>query len=218
MKKKLLLVSALLASASTIANAQSTVFTPGFYVGAEAGYEKVKDQTAATASSLVSALGGSASVTQGTNMYDGRLFAGYKIIENIDAELGYTWTSTVTQNFAGVSRGGVAYSGSSNLSVNGADYSVLLRPNISTGFNNLFFRVGGTYLSQNTNANIATSIGTSASSSLNKSGSGYIVGLGYDYAVTKDIDVRAAYNYLGNIAGISNNYTNRFSIGVLAKF
>jgi len=53
---------------------------------------------------------------------------------------------------------------------------------------------------------------------LNKSGTGYVVGIGYDLPINKTFDVRAAYNYLGNVAGISDNYANRFSIGLLGKF
>lgn len=213
---KLLIAAGLITSSIAVVNAQT--FQAGPYAGLEFGAEKVQNQTQSTANALVSAVGGSASVTQDTTMYDGRIFGGYKVIENVDLELGYTQTSTINMNYTGRSGGGVAYSGNANLNVNGVDYSVLLRPSISSGFNGLFFRVGGTYLSSNQNASLAASNGASASSSLNKSGSGYIVGLGYDYPITKDFDFRASYNYLGNVAGISNNYANRLAIAILGKF
>lgn len=213
---KLLVATGLIAASIAVANAQS--FKAGPYAGLEFGAEKVQNQTQSTANALVAAVGGSASVTQDTTMYDGRIFGGYKIVEYVDLELGYTQTSTINMNYTGRSGGGVAYSGNANLNVNGADYSALLRPSIASGFNGLFVRVGGTYLSSNQNASLAASNGVSASSSLNKSGSGYIVGLGYDYPITKDFDFRASYNYLGNVAGISNNYANRLAIAILGKF
>jgi len=216
MKKKLL-VAAIFAAVGTSAIAQSSTFKPGFYAGVELGYAKVEDQTQETANALVSSLGGSARVTQDSSVSDGRVFGGYKIIENIDFELGYAQSSTVSMTIAGVSRSNVSYTGSADISYSGADYSVLLRPSISTGLNNLYVRVGGTYLTQKQDVTVSTT-GYSASSALNTSGTGYILGVGYDIPVSKSVDIRAAYNYLGNIAGISNNYSNRFSIGILGKF
>lgn len=219
MKRTLSIVALSLSFALlTLSNANAQSFKPGLYAGIEFGAEKVQDQTQATANALVSAVGGSASVTQNTMMYDGRIFAGYKIVEYVDVELGYTQTSTINMNYTGRSSGGVAYSGNANLNVNGVDYSVLLRPSITSGFNGLFLRVGGTYLSSNQTASLAASNGAFASSTLNKSGSGYIAGFGYDLPISKDFDFRASYNYLGNVAGISNNYANRFAIAILGKF
>jgi hypothetical protein len=213
MKKRLLALALL--SATTGVMAQSLILTP--YAGIEAGYDTVQNRAQANANSLVAQLGGSAAVTQNTSMYDGRIFGGLKVIENIDLELGYALTSNVTSNAAGVTRGAVAYTAQANSYYNGLDYSVLLRPSVSSGFNNLFLRVGGTYLTQNNSVSASTAY-SSASTWNNVSGSGYIVGLGYDVPLDKTFDFRAAYNYLGNIAGISNNYTNRFSIGILGKF
>ena len=142
---KLLIATGLVASSIAVASAQS--FKAGPYAGLEFGAEKVQNQTQSTANALVAAVGGSASVTQDTTMYDGRIFGGYKIVEYVDLELGYTQTSTTNMNYSGRSSGGTAYSGNANLNVNGADYSVLLRPSIASGFNGLFFRVGGSYLS-----------------------------------------------------------------------
>jgi hypothetical protein len=86
MKKKLL-VAALFTLAGTGAMAQSASFKPGFYAGIELGYASLKDQTQETANDLVGAVGGRVSVTQDSGIFDGRLFGGYKIIENIDFEL-----------------------------------------------------------------------------------------------------------------------------------
>lgn len=214
--KKILLVAAL-SLATTGAMAQTASFKPGFYAGIELGYASLKDQTQETANDLVGAVGGRVSVTQDSGIFDGRIFGGYKIVENIDFEIGFTQSGTASQTASGVSRANVPYSANADISYSGLDYSVLLRPSISTGFNNLFFRIGGTYLSQKSQIS-ASGGGASASQTINTSGSGYLLGLGYDIPVSKSIDVRAAYNYVGNIAGVSNNYSNRFSIGLLGRF
>lgn len=215
MKKKLLAIALL--SATTGVMAQSNQFKPGFYAGIELGYATVKDQTQESANTLVNILGGSATVTQDSSIFDGRVFGGYKIIENIDLEIGYAQSNTISQTASGRTSGNVAYSGNIDVSYNGLDYSILLRPSMSTGLNNLYFRVGGTYLTQKASASLSAA-GASASTTQNTSGSGYILGLGYDIPVSKSVDIRAAYNYLGNIAGVSNNYSNRFSVGILGKF
>jgi opacity protein-like surface antigen len=216
MKRNLFLVS-LLAIASSGAMAQSSNFKAGPYAGIEFGFATVKDQTQSTANSLVSILGGTAAVTQNQSIFDGRIFGGYKIIENIDLELGYTQSSTLSQTATGVSGGGIAYSGKADISYSGFDYSILVRPSLSTGLNGLFFRAGGTYLTQQNKVSLSAG-GASASETSNTSGSGYLLGLGYDIPLTKSIDVRAAYNYVGNIAGVANSYSNRFSVGILGKF
>jgi opacity protein-like surface antigen len=216
MKKKLL-AAALFTATTTGVFAQSSQFKPGFYAGVELGYATVKDQTQETANGLVNAVGGSATVTQDSSIFDGRAFAGYKVIEYVDLEIGYTQSSTLSANASGRSSGGTAYTANADISYSGFDYSVLLRPSMASGFNNLFFRVGGTYLTTKQQVT-ATAGGSSASGTTNTSGSGYLLGLGYDIPLTKEIDIRAAYNYVGNISGVSNNYSNRFSVGILGKF
>lgn len=214
--KKIILTIGLIGAAATFSvNAQS--FVAGPYAGVEIGVDSAQNRAQENANSLVSQVGGSASVTQNTSLYDGRVFGGYKVIENVDLELGYILTSNITSNATGISRGNVAYTAQAKTYYNGFDYSVLLRPSLSTGLNNLFLRVGGTYLTQN-NTVSASSAYSSASTWNNVSGSGYIVGIGYDIPVSKTFDVRAAYNYLGNISGVSNNSTNRISVGLVGKF
>jgi len=216
MKRNILLAS-LLAIASSGAMAQNANFKAGPYAGIEFGFATVKDQSQSSANQIVGILGGRATVTQSQSIFDGRIFGGYKIIENIDLELGYTQSSTLSQTVTGVTGGSVAYSGKADISYSGFDYSILVRPSLSTGLNGLFFRAGGTYLTQQDKVSLSAG-GASASATNNTSGSGYLLGLGYDIPLTKSIDVRAAYNYVGNIAGVANSYSNRFSIGILGKF
>jgi opacity protein-like surface antigen len=156
-------------------------------------------------------------VTQDLAIFDGIIFGGYKVTENISLEVGYAQSSSATTTASGRTGGSVAYTGSGEVSYSGFDFSVLLRPSMSTGFNNLFLRAGGTSLTQETSLSVSAG-GTSASATDSTSGMGYILGVGYDFPINKTLDVRVAYNYLGNIAGESNNYANRFSIGLLGKF
>ncbi len=217
MKAKVIIAAALLTLGTTGAMAQSNQFKPGFYGGIELGYAQLENRTQDTANRLVGLLGGSVTVTQDSAIFDGRIFGGYKIIEYIDFELGYTQSGTASQTAAGRTSGNVAYSGNVDISYSGLDYSVLLRPSIASGFNNLFLRAGGTYLTQKAEASFSAA-GATATSTTNTSGGGFIVGVGYDVPVSKSVDFRASYNYLSNIAGVSGTYSNRFSVGILGKF
>lgn len=211
---KKLLVSAGLIGAVASFGVSAQTFTPQFYAGAELGYAALENNAQTFANNLVSTNGGSASVTQNSGIAVGRIFGGYKVLENVDLELGAAQTSNVDYNFAARSGGGAAYSGTTSVSVMVLDYSALLRPSISTGLNNLYVRLGGTW-SKETASTSGTNV-TGGSGSY--SGSGYLYGLGYDLPIDKTFNARFQVNRLQNIAGQSSETATVFSVGFLGKF
>jgi hypothetical protein len=213
LKMKKIIVIAALAALSSSAIAQS--FKPGFYAGAEIGVAKVDDEAQALANNLVSEVGGSASVIQDTSVAVGRIFAGYKLNENVDLELGYFSSGDAESRFSGVTRGAQAYNGLFTLSVTGIDYSALLRPSISSGFNNAFLRVGG---HSSKSELVLSGSALVNSQTIKQSGTGMLFGAGYDFNVTKTVDVRVQVTRLLKIAGESDSNTTMFSAGVLGKF
>jgi Outer membrane protein beta-barrel domain len=215
-KMKKSLAIATLAILSTGAFAQSNSFKAGFYGGVDAGYTKVSDETHSTASALVSAVGGSAAVTQNTGVGTGRIFAGYKATENFDFELGYFKAGNITQNIAGVAGNSVAYTGNVTIKTTGYDYSVLARPSISSGWNNAFLRVGGQHSEYKGSITLTGTSTASISSKVN--GNGYLFGAGYDFNVANNIDVRAQATRLMKIAGESDSNATVYQIGVIGKF
>ena len=176
---------------TSIAQAQSMNNSTNFYVGADLGYSSVSDNSQQLANALVTSVGGSATVTQNTGVAIGRLFGGYKINENFALELGYGASSNVNYSFSGISRSSVAYTGSASESIYGLDYAVVVRPSVSTKLNNLYFKAGGTYFTDKVSISLATS-SVSASSGNNTSGTGYLLGVGYDMPVAQDIDFRVS--------------------------
>ena len=187
----------------------------GPYAGVELGYSKVESDAQSTANSLVNEVGGAVTVTQDTSVVIGRLFGGYNINENLAVELGYIRTGDVSQRASGVAGNSVPYNASADVSVSGVDYSVLLRPSIASGWNGLFGKVGGHYLEASTDYTV-TALG-SLSGNNSKSGSGFLVGLGYETSIADNIGFRTSYTYYNNLAG-GDGYANVFSIGVLGKF
>lgn len=202
---------------SASAFAQNKPFTKGFYAGAELGFSQLSDQSGPAQAALVSAVGGTASVSQDRSVLFGRLLGGYSVTENVDLELGYTQSDDATARFSGVTRTAVAYSGNATLDVSGFDYSVLLRPSISTGWNGLFVRLGANNLKINAAVTLTAGAGTGATVS-SKSGTGYQVGIGYDARLASGVDVRFSYTRLERIAGESGENADIFSIGIMKKF
>ena len=92
--KKLLITAGLIGAATSVGVSAQT-FTPKFYAGAELGYAAVANNAQTFANSLVATNGGSASVTQNRSIAVGRIFGGYKVLENVDLELGAAQTSNV---------------------------------------------------------------------------------------------------------------------------
>lgn len=216
--KNLFIAAAILAAfGAPQALAQSKEFKGGFVLGVEAGYSQLTDDTAAVATSLVNTVGGSATVTQDKNIYFGRLIGGYKIAESFEVELGYIQSSTANLTFNGVSRTAVAYSGKLGVVVSGFDYSMLVRPSISTGMNGLFGRFGGVSLKADRTLTLATGA-TSGATVSSLSGTGYQFGFGYDAAIDSGVDLRVSYTRLQQIAGQSGSNANLFSVGILKKF
>jgi hypothetical protein len=213
--KAVVVLSAVLGTAT--ANAQSMNNSTNIYIGAELGYTTVSDNAQLLANNLVNTVGGSAAVTQNLSVAIGRLFAGYKLNENFALELGYGASSNVNYNFSGVSRGNVAYTGTASDSVSGLDYVLVARPSVSSGLNNLYFKAGGTYYTDKVTTTASTSV-ASATTTFSSSGTGYLLGAGYDIPLGQDLDFRVSYSYLNNIAGLSGSYANVFSVGILKKF
>jgi opacity protein-like surface antigen len=192
-------------------------FTPAFYGGGELGDSQMKDQSGSFSASMASMLGGTANASQDKNVFSGRLFAGYKIIENVDIELGYFQSNSYSINDNGVTGSGFAYSGNVSMKFSGFDYAVLLRPSISSGFNGAFLRLGGQHskVAIDTTATVGTA---TASASGSQTGNGYMIGFGYDFNVAKNVDIRAEYNHMDSLGGNSNNVADTILIGVVGKF
>ena len=212
--KKLVMVLAISALSSQAFAADSQL--AGVYGGAELGYSKIQNQSQAVANQLVNAVGGAVSVTQDSGVAVGRVFAGYNINENFALELGYMWSGDVNLNAAGFTRVPASYTANYTASVNGVDYSVLVRPSVASGWNGLFGRIGGHYLESSVDITSSGGI-TYPNPSSSHSGGGFLAGFGYETAIADKVDFRTSYTYYNSLAG-GDGYAHIFSIGVLGKF
>lgn len=206
----------LIAFAAAMTVSGAALAQTGFYLGAEAGAASIKDEAQELANGLVNEVGGSAAVTQDTGIGFARFFGGYQINKYVAAELGYLRSGEAVANFSGVSGGAVAYSGNAKLTLRGFDISAVFKPFEQRGLERLFFRAGLT--SYETKLVVsATAGGASAAGTDTDSGTGTILGVGYDLPAGPGV-VRFQLNTLQRISGLSDNNSTALSAGYLWKF
>ena len=189
----------------------------GVYAGVDAGYANVKGDAQGTANALVNAFGGSVTVTEATSAAVGRVFAGYNIDKHFAVELGYAKTTNFTTTAAGVAGNRRAYTGTSDVSVGGLDYSLLIKPFDTSGWDGLFAKVGGHSLDSSADVSFSSNLGA-ASTHISASGSGFLVGVGYQEPLSSNVDYRVGYTYYNGVSGVSDNNAHVLTAGVLVKF
>ena len=210
---KKLLIAASVAAISTGALAAEN---NAFYLGVEAGYTRIDDTAQQDANTLVRILGGSATVTSDKGMALGKIFAGYQFTENFSAEIGAYRTSEFDEKASGVTSDSAAYTATAKTDVYGAEASFLVRPNVSTGLNGLFGRFGGHWDKIETTYALSAN-GAAANGNQWNSGTGFLVGAGYDAEISKNVNARAAWTYYDSVAG-TDSYANVGSVAVYYKF
>jgi hypothetical protein len=187
------------------------------YWGGEVGISHLDDQTGAISTGLVNAVGGSASASQDRNVTTFKVVGGYRYTENLDLEVGYFQSATAHMNFNGVSSGAVAYTGNANLNFSGVEYAATLRPSVSSGWNELYFRIGGHTSRLETDISINANAVT-GSANKTYSGSGTLYGLGYDQKFNETTKIRYSAVKYSRVGGESDSGGSVFSIGVVKNF
>ena len=185
-----------------------------FYAGAELGIPISSNQESLFAQGLVSRVGGSASATESGMVLTGRIFGGYKVLENMDIEIGVFQSTENSLQFNGASPSIGRYSGNSHATVFGANIATLLRPTIASGWHQGFLRLGGHWARLETTSTIT---GINSTTTIN-TGSGMLYGLGYDGSINKNTDWRIQFTRSQRLAGNSGNNTSIISFGIMRKF
>ena len=216
--KNLLTYTAVLTAlvSSTAFGADSNKPTSGIYGGVDVGYSKVETGAAETAQILANLAGETVTYSYDTGTGVGRIYLGSAVNENIAAEIGYFGSTTVDVKYS--SAHGLA---NESVKAKGVDISILLRPSVSTGLNNAFIRLVAQYSKVDGGANLAyinggTTVTYSAQGSA--SGTGFLVGVGYDAPIDKNMSARVSYTYIDSLGGLSDANVNLFSAGLKVDF
>jgi hypothetical protein len=207
MKNTQILAAVLLAVGATTAQA-------GGYAGFDAGYGNIDRAAAARsdAQAAVAALGGSATATYEQSVSVGRVFAGWNVAKDLDIEVGYLKTGDLSDTLAGTTSGNVAYSLASKTNAHGVDVAAVWWIN-----NNLFIK-GGMHSTTVEATGTLTVLGTTVSLSGEQSGSGMLLGIGYESALSQNINWRAAYSYYDKMGGLSDANVDIYTLGLKMKF
>ena len=212
---KIFLQTIILALAQFSSLTYATTMQSQFYAGAELGLPLGSEQATSFSQGLISRLGGTATTTESGSVQIGKIFGGYKAQENIGIEIGIFQSTKSTLQFTGTSI--LSYSGTAHNSVYGLNYSTLLRPNIASGWNHVFFRLGGHWTRLEATSTIIGFRSPISTSTIN-TGSGILYGLGYEGTLDKNIDWRVQFTRSNSVAGISRNNTSVISFGILKNF
>lgn len=174
----------LIASLLALISANTLAAGADSYVGIEAGYMNVKVDGGSDGSGL------------------GRVFGGYNFNESIGVELGAYRMATYEY------RSGLV---NANVDNWGIDYSLLLRPNKSSGLNGLFVRAGGHWSDTSVDA-----CGFFCASA-NQSGSGFLAGAGYDAKFNETTSARISYTYRDSLSSLeADGHTG--TVGIFYNF
>ena len=188
------------------------------YWGIEFGAANLENHSKKVETRLVNAFGGSASVTNDSNVPTIKFFAGYQYSENLDLELGYFKRSSANINISGVTDGSIAYTGDGNTKSSGFEYAVNIRPSIASGWNDLYFRIGGHSSKLDLNGYLYLNNSLVSSSINSYSGTGALYGFGYDQKLNQMTKVRYAAVKYSSIGGESGYDETVYSIGIIKKF
>lgn len=189
----------------------------GFYMGIGGGYNDVDNDTSTLNADLVADLGGSATSSASSSVENFRILAGYKFNENFAVELGYINTSKYKLTMSGITGSSQSYSGTGTVKFDGFDISVVMRPSISSGLNQ-FFAVLGTH---NYEATVTTSVtvGNIVANETDKlSGTGSMYGVGYDWQLSEDTDMRFSIMRVSKMGGESSVDTTNIGVGLIKRF
>lgn len=200
-----------------VAAASLTAQAEGFYAGGGVGFNSINNELTKFNSEMVSTLGGTIVSTQDSSVRNLRLIGGYKVNENVAVEVGYINSSDFALTFAGRSGGNVAYSGKGTVSFSGFDVAAVLRPSVASGYNNVFATIGVHNYKAKT-AVAFTVVSTNYSDNSSESGTGTMFGVGYDWKIDKDVDVRLTLTRINKIAGNSDSSTNNVGVGLVKHF
>jgi opacity protein-like surface antigen len=203
---KKLIIAASLASITTFA------FAEGPYIGADIGYARVDTKAPETAQYLANLAGETVSYTYDRAAFVGRAFAGYQFNENIALEAGYFSTADLSNRYTSASG-----SATEDYRGRGGDLSFLLRPSATSGMNNAFLRLGGHYSEVEGDASVrfsTTTYSLTASGNANQSGTGFLVGAGYDLPMDKNVAGRIGYTFYNQLGGLSGADAHVLTVGI----
>jgi hypothetical protein len=197
MKKVLVTAALMVASSSSLA--------AGGYAGFDLGWANAdqEDSVRTVNQALANQTGSTSRATYDTGAAIGRIYGGWKSDNNFGVEVGYFASDDLDATYVS---GGTTLT--SAVSTDGFDLSGLVWID-----DNIHLKAG--VHSSDVDATLAGPGGQINGSS---SGTGWLVGAGYDGAINESLSWRAGYTYYAKLGGDSDNTMHMFAVGINTKF
>jgi hypothetical protein len=189
----------LLSIASTAATALDT------FGGVEGGYAFVDINADTTAQTLANLSGRTTTYTYDKAALSGRIFGGMKISPTLSAEIGYFTSLSLDANYSN-SLG----TASESYKTRGFDITAIYRPEPI----GLFVKAGMHHSEVTGNANVTIG-GYSASASASQSGAGFLVGAGYTFPLSNELEWYVSATHYNKLGGMSGTDANLISVGIV---
>ena len=196
----------------------TTANAEGYYLGAGFGYNSLssnyfEDYTA----NLISQNGGSNTASLTKSVANLRLIGGIKINKQISTELGYFRSGNLGSSYVGTTSNNSVYSSDWTSTISGFDVSAILRPSTLPKLNNYFINIGMHHYGIH-GSGFHTS-GTFVDNIQEKwSGTGPLLGGGYDLKLNKFVDLRFNFTRYFKVGGVHEDNMNNFSISLIENY
>jgi OmpA-OmpF porin, OOP family len=216
LKTKLLLSTLLALSAIAVSTAYADVNTGGFYIGGEAGWDKIHASPldgstfASNSAGLLNVGNGSQTSSLTDSGISGRAYLGYQINQYIGAELGFTQFHNISSSVNGTVTtfgpltppGSSTVNGSSSITTNAVDLVAKATLPLPNNFN-LYGKAGAAYVNQYTSYSGTTTIsGTTygaANGTITEHALRPTFGLGVSYNITPNWVADVSWNRIQQV-------------------
>ena len=199
MKKNIAAAVAAIAAMMAAGSVAAQTVDSGVYIGLEGGIASISAIATPTNGVKTSETNEAAAL---------RALVGYQINKNFAVELGYFATDDFKQDGTDRSRT-VRYNLKAD--VKGADLSVIYK--FTEFVPGLYLKAGATH--SKVSASLSQPAGNSSGS---VSGTGYLFGLGYEFAVAQNVGINVGYTRYEKLGGESDNKMNLYSAGLKYQF
>lgn len=182
-------------------------------LGVEGGFAVIDQETRALANAqtIANLSGLTTTVRYDQSTYAGRVFLALSAARDVDVEVGYFMTGSLDTTYTNS-----AGSAQEGYTASGFDVSFVLKPQ---NLNGLFLKAG-VHSSEVEGKASVTIGGTTYAISATESGTGWLLGGGYEwqFGATEDLLARAAYTFYNRLGGMSDGDAGFFSLGLTKRF
>jgi hypothetical protein len=209
MKIKQIVLGVAVSVAAVSASAQQSSLA----LGVEGGWASIDQETRARSNGqlIANASGRTTTVTWDKGTYAGRFFLNFPVTKDFGVEAGYFMTGSLDTTYTNS-----AGSAKESYTASGFDAALVIKPETFNGF----FLKAGMHHSEVEGEASVTIGGTRYALTESYSGSGWLVGGGYEWQVGNDKDLlaRVSYTFYNKLGGMSDADASVFAFGIMMRF